>query len=308
MAEFDISKLSGILKAAAKKIDNKFNKNGKIDGLEVSLFKIQAYNLKSSGQLSPQDYNSVFGNQNWREFDIKDQYICKQDNTYVAPPAKFELLAANAATIKQAANVDMRADITREAEFRGTKLTEADIEKWNKVIVTEAKRYNVPPEVLIVVIGKECHYKDPHLNKPPFKNNDGCMQVIPSSVNNIKRDRWGIYDNVNSECRNDTIQNLKTHDLTDRSTGIKAGILIFQTNYAQAVARIKGWKSGKQPDIKKAAEALKDGTVQLSPSEAKEAMRMALRDYNGSSRKESYAADCIKRLDNMGYDYTRPVF
>lgn len=197
---------------------------------------------------------------------------------------------------------DMRANIAREAKSRGTELTDAEIEKWNNIINAEAQRYHIPPEVLIVIIGRECHFMDPKNNK------DGCMQVIPSSVSNIKRDRWGIYDKVNSECRNDTIQNLKTHNLTDRSTGIKAGILVFQTNYAQAVARIKGWKVGKQPDIAKAAEALKNGTVNLTPAEAKEAMRMALRDYNGSSLKESYAADCIKRLDAMEYDYTKPIF
>lgn len=197
---------------------------------------------------------------------------------------------------------DMRANIAREAKSRGTELTDAEIEKWNNIINAEAQRYNVPPEVLIVIIGRECHFVDPTNNK------DGCMQVIPSSVSSIKKDRWGIYDKVNSECRNDTIQNLKVHDLTDRSTGIKAGVLVFQTNYAQAVARIKGWKVGKQPDIAKAAEELKNGTVNLTPSEAKEAMRMALRDYNGSSLKESYAADCIKRLDEMDYDYTRPIF
>lgn len=197
---------------------------------------------------------------------------------------------------------DMRANIAREAKSRGTELTDAEIEKWNNIINAEAQRYHIPPEVLIVIIGRECHFVDPTNNK------DGCMQVIPSSVRNIKADRWGIYEKVNSECKNDTIQNLKVHNLTDRSTGIKAGILVFQTSYAQAVARIKGWKVGKQPDIAKAAEALKNGTVNLTPAEAKEAMRMALRDYNGSSLKESYAADCIKRLDAMEYDYTKPIF
>ena len=301
MAEFDISKLSGVLKAAAERIDKQFNNDGKIDRLEVSLFKIQAYNLKSSGQLSPQDYNSVFGNQNQSELDfvLKDQYICKQDKTYVAPPVNYKLLVPTTATT---AVVDMKENIAREAKYRGTELTEAEIEKWNKVIVTEAKRYNIPPEVLTVIISRECHFIDPKNNK------DGCMQVIPSSLKNIKRDKWGIYEQVNSECRNDTILNLKTHDLTDRSTGIKAGVLIFQTNYAQAVARIKGWRVGKQPDIAKAAEALKNGTVTLTPKEAKEVMRMALRDYNGSSLKNSYAADCINRLDLMGYDYNTPVF
>ncbi len=203
---------------------------------------------------------------------------------------------------QSASNTDMRANIASEAKYRGTELTEEEIEEWNKTIVAEAQRYNVPPEVLTVIISRECHFIDPENNK------DGCMQVIPSSVSGIKKDKWGIYDKVNQECRNDTIQSLKTHNLTDRSTGIKAGLLIFQTNYAQAVARIKGWKVGKQPDIAKAAKALKDGTVTLTPSEAKEAMRMALRDYNGSSAKESYAADCIKRLDAMGYDYTKPIF
>lgn len=198
--------------------------------------------------------------------------------------------------------VDMKANIASEAEYRGTKLTEEEIEKWNQTITEEAKRYNVPPEVITVIISRECHFIDPKNNK------DGCMQVIPSSVRSIKQDKWGIYDKVNQECRNDTIQNLKTHDLTDRNTGIKAGLLIFQTNYAQAVARIKGWKVGKQPNIEKAANALREGTVTLTPSEAKEAMRMALRDYNGSSLKESYAADCIKRLDSMGYDYNKPIF
>lgn len=203
---------------------------------------------------------------------------------------------------KSSSTIDMRENIASEAKYRGTELTEDEINGWNDAIVAEAKRYNIPAEILTVIISRECHFIDPN------NNNDGCMQVIPSSVNGIKKDRWGIYNSVNPECRTDTIQNLKTHDLTDRSTGIKAGILIFQTNYAQAVARIKHWYKGNQPDIEKAANALKDGSVTLTPREAKEAMRMALRDYNGSSKKDSYAADCIKRLDSMGYDYTRPIF
>lgn len=197
---------------------------------------------------------------------------------------------------------DMRANIAREAQSHGTELTEEQIEKWNDVILKEAKLYNIPPEVLIVIISIECSFSDPQNNK------NGCMQVMPSTVNDIKQDRWEIYANTNNTCRNDTINNLKTHNLTDRSTSIKAGILVFQTKYAEAVARTRGWKIGKQPDIAKAVRELKKGNVNLSPTEAKKVMRMALRDYNGSSHKEKYAADCIKRLDDMEYDYTRTIF
>ncbi|MCM1003679.1 MAG: hypothetical protein NC408_04985 [Candidatus Gastranaerophilales bacterium] len=214
---------------------------------------------------------------------------------------KFNIMPKEPTITKEASTVDMKANIAREAEYRGTKLTKEEIDEWNKVIIAEAKRYNVPPEVLTVIISRECHFIDPN-------NKDGCMQVIPSSVNGIKQDKWGIYNIVNQECRNDTVQSLKTHNLSDRSTGIKAGLLIFQTNYAQAVAKLKGWYAGNQPDIEKAANGLKDGSITLTPSEAKEVMRMALRDYNGSKLKESYASDCIERLDEMGYDYSTPIF
>ncbi len=211
---------------------------------------------------------------------------------------KYNIMPKENTATKEASSVDMKSNIASEAEYRGTKLTHEEIENWNKTIVAEAKRYNVPAEVLTVIISRECHFVDPNLSNP--KNQDGCMQVIPSSLNLIKKDPWGIYNIVNQECRNDTVQSLKTHNLTDRSTGIKAGLLIFQTCYAQAVAKIKGWAVGEQPNIEKAAKALKDGTVTLTPSEAKEVMRNALRDYNGSSLKESYADDCIERLDAMG--------
>ena len=224
--------------------------------------------------------------------------IAPADATRVEKPKIFNIKKANENTNT---NPDMRANIAREAKSRGKELTDAEIEKWNNIIVTEAKQYNIPPEILIVIIGRECHFIDPKNNK------NGCMQVIPSSVNMIKQDKWGIYEKVNPKCKNDSIKNLKTHNLTDRRTSIKLGTLIFQTNYAQAVAIVKGWRIGKQPDIAKAANALKNGSVQLTPSEAKKAMRIALKNYNGSSNKESYAADCIKRLDEMNYDYTRPV-
>lgn len=201
--------------------------------------------------------------------------------------------------------IDMRANIKKMAESKGTKLTDEQVEDWNKVIVAEAKRYNIPAEVIIVIIRRECGFDDSGLR-------DGPMQVIPNTLNNIKRDRYGIFDKVNSECREDTIQSLKTHNLTDRSTGIKAGVLIFQTSYAQAVAQMKGWfvpvgKGKTQPDIVKAVEALKAGTVKLTPDEQKKAMRMALEIYNASWLKKSYANDCLQRLDEMGYDYSRPI-
>ncbi len=201
--------------------------------------------------------------------------------------------------------VDMRANIKKMAESKGTKLTDEQVEDWNKVIVAEAKRYNIPAEVIIVIIRRECGFDDSGLR-------DGCMQVIPGTLNNIKRDRYGVFNKVNSKCRGDTIQSLKTHNLTDRSTGIKAGVLVFQTSYAQAVAQMKGWlvpvgKGKTQPDIVKAAEALKAGTVKLTPAEQKEVMRLALEIYNASGIKKSYAKDCMQRLDNMGYDYSRPI-
>lgn len=204
--------------------------------------------------------------------------------------------------------VDVKAEIIKEAKAHETNLTEKEAAEWNKVITEAANKYNIPVEILIVIIGRECHFRDPHLNKGVLKNNNGCMQVIPSTRKNIEKDRWGIYQKVNSELRNDIIQSLLKSDLTDRSTGIKAGILVFQTNYAQAVAKIKGYKVGKQPDIVKAADGLKNGTIELTPAEQKEAMRIALRDYNGSDKKDEYAAFCMERLETLNYDFSTPIF
>lgn len=79
----DINRLKGLAKEIAQKIDNAGNKNNIIDkGNEISLFYDEANKAFKQGQLSFNEYNSIFA---FNSFE-PDKYVAARDATYVAPP------------------------------------------------------------------------------------------------------------------------------------------------------------------------------------------------------------------------------
>lgn len=132
MAEFDISKLTGILKSTAEQIDKQSNNNGKIDGVEISLFQSEASTIKKHGLISAKDYNSVFNNVNTTSFDFdpKDQYVCKQDKTYVASQIPLQAQSVE--------NIEKRKNVIKAKNEITQKLYEKWHSKWPSSPLTQS--------------------------------------------------------------------------------------------------------------------------------------------------------------------------
>ncbi|MCM1003680.1 MAG: hypothetical protein NC408_04990 [Candidatus Gastranaerophilales bacterium] len=151
MGNFDISKLTGLLKTAAEKIDNNGNKNGKIDGIEISIFKNEASTLKHTRQISAQEYNSVFSNDRISaDFDLKEQYVCVPDKTRVAQKEPIELqtqknISLDIYNYKSDPQYERVCNlITKQYTSHGVKKpTQEQIDKIARMVLEKCNKYNV---------------------------------------------------------------------------------------------------------------------------------------------------------------------
>ncbi len=161
MVDFDISKLTGLLKTVAEKIDNDGNKNGKIDSNEISIFKTEANKLKVTKQITAQEYNSVFNTIDIKEvFDPQKQYVCVADKTRVAQRTPIDL-----PTTKNIYNYKSDFQykrvynlIAEQYKSHGVKnASQEQIDKIAKMVLEKCNKYNVSDlaPVIAQILGTE---------------------------------------------------------------------------------------------------------------------------------------------------------
>ena len=80
------------------------------------------------------------------------------------------------------------------------------------------------------------------------------------------------------------------------------GLLTFEMKYVEAVAGKKFGRSNYKT-VPLAIEALKNNTLNMSEKEIQECVQIAMKNYNGSSLKESYARDVVDSLKVMNFPF-----
>lgn len=167
MAEIFIKKLEGILKSVADSIDNgsKGNKNNKIDGKELSIFKKEAEKLKYRGRITESEYNSLFAKDNEESLGVnvdsfdKSNNYCLQDNTYITPKTS-PIATTSTDDVQRPKKPKLKFD--PDFELNLTKEQSDSIENIKKIFAENKDRYKaieeetgVPAELVCAI-----HYRE----------------------------------------------------------------------------------------------------------------------------------------------------
>lgn len=215
----------------------------------------------------------------------------------------------------------IRAEVRK---YKGV-INESDVnyEHWTQVIDTVAERYNVPKEIIVAIIGKETKGTFRSVNS---SNGSGPMQITKISVKaffpQAQGNWYDIFEQMDSDLLKDILykkdangkptkelrfsspEELRDACSEDDELGVMVGLLTFEMKYAQAVAEKKfvgaSWKTTPM-----AINALKTNSLNMSESEVRECVRIAMKNYNGSSNKNTYAKQVVDSLQNMNFDYER---
>lgn len=213
----------------------------------------------------------------------------------------------------------IRAEVRK---YKGVvKESDVDYEHWTKVIDTVAEKYNVPQEIITAIIGKETHGTFKSVNS---SNGSGPMQITTISVNGFfpgAKGNWNtLFNKMDSDLLKDILyekdangkptnklrfsspKELRDACATDHELGVMVGLLTFEMKYVEAVAGKKFGRSNYKT-VPLAIEALKNNTLNMSEKEIQECVQIAMKNYNGSSLKESYARDVVDSLKVMNFPF-----
>ena len=166
----------------------------------------------------------------------------------------------------------------------------ADIAYWTQLIATAAEKYNVEPEILVAIIGREVRF-----NENPEQvtgSSGGPMQVTKISIDDFfpgaKGNRTTLYQNIDNKLLQEILYdengNLKYENSKslwkacreDHELGIKVGILIFK-------AKMHAVKNG-----------IKNKTFKSEEEKETKILRNSLYRYNGSQAAQAYLNDTYK--------------
>ena len=221
--------------------------------------------------------------------------------------------------------------IIQESEKRRVKLKPEDIEYWAKKAAVIAKDYNIPPALLISIIGQETNGKfDKNINS---KNGAGPMQITKITVNDFfpgAKGNWhDVYKSMNNKLLNDILykkdkdgnfikdskgnyilkynspQELRNACAKDDSLGIQVGLLCFEMKYVKAVAQ-KKFGRATYANVPKIIKGIKNGTITLNEVQNKSAITLALKNYN--SVFKSYAYTVVDSLEMHGVKFNDLYF
>ncbi len=328
---FDINNLIGKVKDIAIKIDNKFVKDNKLSGVELSVFLA---NCRQNGiEVEKETWYTACKNLIDNQLQNLKNYAAKEE---VAP---MDAIHDYRADIKLVPNMYNNEDseitlnntqvsdmIKEEASERGVNLTSEEIEYWAEIVKNVANKYNIPEALLVAIIGQETNGTfEKNINS---SNGAGPMQITKISIKDFfpgEKGNWNnVYNMVNQELLNDILYqkdengNFKKNangeyilkyksaaELRDACTkddelGIKVGLLCFEMKYVKAVAQ-KKYGRATYANVPKTVIGIKSGDIRLSEQENKSAVEIALKNYN--SVFDSYAGTVLDSLSRYGLDF-----
>lgn len=202
-----------------------------------------------------------------------------------------------------------------------------DYEYWSELVDKISSKYNVSKEILIGIIAKETG--GTFAKNENNKTGKGPMQITGIAVKaffpNAKGSWHDLYKDMNPELLNDILyvkdangnptNKLKYSSATelrdacakDDELGILVGLLAFEMNYVQAVAKEK-YGSGSYKNIPKTINGLKDNSITLTANQTQKCIFNALKSYNGvpsEKMKTQYATSVTDSLSIMGVKYDK---
>lgn len=324
MKPINLSVLTGKLLEMAKPIAARGGDKNAIDSIiEFSLFKAYADTAKKNGQITAAEFNSVF--------DVKENPpLDKKTKVEVPDRTRNEIVDSRiveaniqAANSKKALQTKSSSEVSTTDLIKKVAIGNVDLPYWSERIDKFSKEYDLPREIIIAIIARET-------NRTFEKNSasdlgKGPMGITTAAVNAFfptAKGNWNDYykdidnkllqdclyrkDDL-SKLRYSTSKALKDACAKDDEYGIKIGILTFKMKYVQAIGSLK---YGKKPLWRRPEYVIKDfqnEKVNLTPSETKECVRNAIRNYNSSNIKEAYTKEVMEMLEKMNFDFSQDI-
>lgn len=241
--------------------------------------------------------------------------------TNTAPVNKTQKAQQTSTSVKNKAQAANYQDIYNMVQTIADKykVKDADIDFWTDKISKLCKEYDVSPEAIISIIGREVRFsKNPRANK----NSNGPMQITRISIQDFfpgaKGSRTSLYEQIDSKLLNDILYdnngNLKYNSPQalwkacgdNIEIGLKVGILIYKAKEVKALSITTG-KSLKA--VSSDVQGYKDS---LTDAQRKNVQKTTFKLYNGNYSKlksgekmcDNYAGDALKSYELIGGNYT----
>ena len=297
----------------ARKVDSEGDNNGNLSESEISLFLVECENAKIEVKKEP--WYSLLS----KFFIDKMKTVEPQDATRVALPEVPELR-------QELVLPSVNSMILEEAKKRGVDKQSIDIAYWVEKIENVSEKYDVPPALLVSIIGQETNGKfDKNINS---SNGAGPMQITTISIKDFfpeaKGNWYEIYKSMNADLLNDILykkdeegnfikdakgnnilkyaspQELRKACAENDELGMQVGLICFEMKYVKAVAK-KEYGRATYANIPKVIKGLKEGFIILDENEQKDVVRSALKNYN--SVYNSYPKAVIDSLSHYNFNY-----
>lgn len=256
----------------------------------------------------------------WENAQVSPQNITGQKEL---DDIQYAIEVAKAATQEAFRKKQISNLVVDQAIEKKINPKEIDVEYWTNITYSTSESYNIPPEILVPITGKEGSF-DKHVSNgygrgpmgvtpattAQIMTQDRCWRPIVEALDEdlykdimYKKDKDGNFikdSNGNFVRKYSTVKELNKACAEDDELSMKLGTFAFKLNYAKAVAE-KLYGSDDYKKIGKVIEGMKNKEIKFTADENKELVTNALKRYNTVFKR--YATKVINSMINRGINF-----